>query len=293
MGRARDQTGLDHLGARRRHPHLRRRRFRAAAPGRPPDVGAGVSDLSTYASDPWGRLWRTLDFVNVLVFGGPEAAAEIGARVRGFHRAIRGIKPDGGRYHALEPEAYAWVHATLTEGILRAHERFGRRFTPPEREQFWAKWRGLGRFLGVRWRDMPETYAGYREFVDTIVAERLERTAAVEEVYETLTSTPHPPSKLIGERPWGVVSRGPLRFAGLATVALLPAELRARLDLQLSRGQRLELRALGAAARGATPLMPSWLRNAGHGYLRWRRVPIARGDVASSEANPHVAALMS
>jgi uncharacterized protein (DUF2236 family) len=258
-----------------------------------PTVGAGVSDFSTFADDPWGRLWRTLDFVNVLVFGTPEEAAEMGARIRGFHKVIKGTKPDGSRYHALEPEAYAWVHMTLVEGIIRAHERFGRRFSPSEEELFWAEWRRLGRFLGIRWRDMPESYAGYREFVDRVVAERLERTAAVDEVYTALTSTPPPPSRYLGERTWGLLSRAPLRFAGLATVALLPAELRARLELELSRSQKLELRALGAAARGATPLMPSWLRNVGPGYLRWRRMPIARGDVASPEANPHVAALMN
>jgi uncharacterized protein (DUF2236 family) len=257
-----------------------------------PTVGAGVSDFSTFASDPWGRLWRTLDFVNVLVFAPPEAAGEMGARIRNFHKVIRGTKPDGTPYHALEPEAYAWVHMTLAESILRAHERFGRRFAPDELERFWREWRALGRFLGVRWRDMPETYAGLRRHVDFIVAERLERTAAVEEVYEALTSTPPPPSEQLGERAWGLLSRAPARFAGLATVALLPAELRARFGLELSREQRLELRAVAAAARRATPLMPGWLKNVGPGYLRWRRDPIARGEVASARANPHVAALM-
>ena len=257
-----------------------------------PTVGAGVHDFSTFASDPWGRLWRTLDFVNVLVFGKPEAAAEMGARIRGFHKAIRGTRRDGTPYHALEPEAYTWVHVTLCEGIIRAHERFGRPFSRAEQERMWAEWRPLGRFLGIRWRDMPETYDGYRAFVDEIVAERLERNAAVDEVYEALTSTPPSPSRVIGRRAWGLASRPMMRFAGLATVGLLPPELRARLDLELSRSQALELRALGAAARSVTPLMPGALRNVGPGYLRWRRVPIARGDVASPQANPHVAPLL-
>jgi uncharacterized protein (DUF2236 family) len=69
----------------------------------------------------------------------------------------------------------------------------------------------------------------------------------------------------------------------------MPPELRARLDLQLTRSQALELRALGAAARATTPLLPRSLRNVAPGYLKWRRGPIARGDVASPEANPHLA----
>jgi uncharacterized protein (DUF2236 family) len=83
-----------------------------------------------------------------------------------------------------------------------------------------------------------------------------------------------------------------MRFAGLATVGLLPPELRARFDLELSRSQRLELRALGAAARSTTPLLPRALRNVAPGYLRWRREPIARGEVASPDANPHLAPLL-
>ncbi|HEX2129825.1 MAG TPA: oxygenase MpaB family protein [Solirubrobacterales bacterium] len=254
-----------------------------------PTVGAGVSDFSTFRDDPWGRLWRTLDFSTVLVYGGAEAAAEMGARIRGFHKVIKGRKPDGTPYHALEPEAYAWVHATLAEGIMAAHARFGRPFTAAEARQFWAEWRPLGRFLGIRWRDLPEDYADYRAWIDEIVNERLERTAAVEEVHEALTSTPPPPSPKVGERTWGLATKPMLRFAGLATSGLMPKPLRERLELELTRPQQLELRALGAMARGMTPLMPGFLLNTGPGYLKWRREPIARGDVASPEANPHLA----
>jgi uncharacterized protein (DUF2236 family) len=254
-----------------------------------PTVGAGVHEFSTFREDPWGRLWRTLDFVNVLVYAGPEPAAEMGARIRDFHKVIKGTKPDGTRYSALEPEAYTWVHVTLCEGIIRAHERFGRPMTVAEQAQLWGEWRPLGRFLGIRWRDMPETYDGYRAFVDEIVAERLERNAAVDEVYEALTSTPPSPTKVLGPRTWGALNRPMMRFAGLATVGLMPPELRERLGLELSRSQALELRALGAASRALTPVMPGWLRNVAPGYLKWRRAPIARGDVASPQANPHLA----
>jgi len=89
-----------------------------------PTVGAGVSEHSQFRRDPWGRLLRTLDYTCTMVYGGPRAAGEMGQRIRSFHRRISGTRPDGQRYHALEPEAYAWVHATLAEAILAAHERF-------------------------------------------------------------------------------------------------------------------------------------------------------------------------
>ena len=39
-----------------------------------PTVAAGVREHSDFKSDPWGRLWRTLDYVHMLVYGGPDAA---------------------------------------------------------------------------------------------------------------------------------------------------------------------------------------------------------------------------
>src|SRR5271166_2023130 len=66
-----------------------------------PTVGAGVSEHSRFRSDPWGRLERTLDYACTMVYGGPRAAGEMGARIRGFHRQIRGTTPAGECYHAL------------------------------------------------------------------------------------------------------------------------------------------------------------------------------------------------
>ena len=109
-----------------------------------PTVGAGVSEHSRFRLDPWGRLLRTLDYSCTMVYAGPEQAGEMGRRIRGFHKQIRGVRPDGATYNALEPGAYAWVHATLAAGIVRAHERFGLRLTAADREQLWREWRSLG-----------------------------------------------------------------------------------------------------------------------------------------------------
>src|SRR3954451_18003841 len=53
-----------------------------------PTVGAGFGQHSIFAADAWGRLLRTLDFVDATIYGGPELAAEIGGRVVGMHRTI-------------------------------------------------------------------------------------------------------------------------------------------------------------------------------------------------------------
>ena len=252
-----------------------------------PTVGAGVSEHSQFRLDPWGRLLRTLDYSCTMVFAGPQAAGEMGRRIRSFHKQIHGRRADGQRYHALEPEAYAWVHATLAEGIVRAHERFGRPFTDEQCEGLWSEWRSLGRLLGIRERDLPSDWSGFRDYFEEMVGGRLEHTAAVDEVLEAM-ARPAPPAlgalRGLGWAPLRVpLSHGLL----LATTGLLPPELRRRFQVRWTWRSDLELRALGASLRAMTPLMPSWLRNTGPGYLRWREEAIARGEVASRLAPGH------
>lgn len=247
-----------------------------------PTVGAGVSEHSQFRHDPWGRLLRTLDYTYTMVYGGPCAAGAMGLRIRSFHKQIRGVRPDGRRYHALEPEPYAWVHATLAEAIVVAHERFGRPLVNEQREQFWAEWRALGRMLGVRDRDLPADWLGFRAYVAEMSADTLQHTSAVDEVLEALAQ-PTPPALAPLRGPGWAAVRAPLgHLLRLTTVGLLTPELRGRFDVRWTRANEVELRALGAALRSATPLMPSWLCNTGSSYLRWRREAIARGEVASA-----------
>src|SRR5579859_4593425 len=119
-----------------------------------PTVGAGVSDYSDFERRPWNRLLRTIDYVSLLVYGGRDAV-QAGRRLREIHKGFRGTRDDGQPYYALEPEAYAWVHATLIDTYVAGHAAFGRPMGPREVEQFYAEYRGLGRLIGVRERDLP------------------------------------------------------------------------------------------------------------------------------------------
>lgn len=249
-----------------------------------PTVGAGVAEHSNFRQDPWGRLLRTLDFTSSMVYGGPGLAAETGRRVRDMHKAIKGVRPDGEPYHALEPEAYAWVHATLADAIVRASERFVRPVPRHELEIFWAEWRRLGRLVGVRERDLPATWAGFGEYFDATVAERLEDTPTVRDVLESLDRPPPPELRLVTDSLWRVARVPAAQVMRVGTAGLASPELRAKLGLRWGRVQELELRALGAASRAAGPLLPTSVKGFGPSYLRWRGAAIARGDVASGPA---------
>jgi uncharacterized protein (DUF2236 family) len=244
-----------------------------------PTVGAGVSEHSSFRRDPWGRLLRTLDYACTMVYGGPDAAGEMGQRIRTMHQRIRGVRPDGVTYSALEPDAYAWVHATLAQGIVLAHRHFGRRLGEAQCEQLWQQWLLLGRLLGIREGELPGDWPGFTRYVQEMLDDTLERTAAVGEVLEAL-ARPAPPEHTRLYQPAWPFARVPLTHAiGLTTAGLLEPRLRTRLGVRWGRREEVEFRALCGALRAATPLMPASLRNTGPGYLRWREQAIAAAPV--------------
>jgi len=251
-----------------------------------PTVGAGVSEFSEFRADPWGRLLRTLDYSYVMTYGGPELAAEMGWRIREMHKHIKGVKPDGERYHALEPEAYAWVHATLAHSIVHGHQLLSTGIPAGEVDQFYAEWRRAGRLIGVRERDLPETWAEFGEYFDRMVEERLERTPAVEEVLESLKAPTSPELPFLPERAWRIARIPASHQVSLVSAGLLGPTLRERYGIPWSRGRERQLNVFTAASRAASPLLPRRLRNVGPSYLRWRREAIARGDAASPSRAP-------
>ncbi len=80
-----------------------------------PSVGAGVEQHSSYARDPWGRLFRTLDIMMKLSFGTPEVSARQARVLHNMHRRVTGTTDTGERYHALDTGLQLWVWATLVD----------------------------------------------------------------------------------------------------------------------------------------------------------------------------------
>jgi uncharacterized protein (DUF2236 family) len=245
-----------------------------------PVVSAGVAEHSSFQEDPYGRLVRTLDYVNVSVFGSDEAAAEMGRRTREMHKRIKGVMPDGTRYHSLEPEAFAWVHATLVHSILEVATRFGRRPTAIECETVYADWRALGAHIGVRDRDLPATHAEFVEYVRHMERTALEPTESVRTVLRTLTTPAPPPLPYMTDGVWRAARWPAARAARLSTIGLLGPVVRERLGLEWSRAQQRQFDVLAAAHRAAGPVMPASAREFGPRYLKWRRPALARQGFA-------------
>jgi uncharacterized protein (DUF2236 family) len=197
-----------------------------------------------------------------------------------MHKQIKGELPNGERYHALEPEAYAWVHATLADAIVRGNELFIKPIPARDLEAFWAEWRTMGRLLGVRDRDLPERWSEFGDYFDTMVEDKLERTKSVDDVMESLERPAPPPIRGIGAV-WKAARLPARRAARIGMVGMMTPAFRRKLGVTWTRRYDLEFRAMARAMRASTPLLPKAATDFGPHYLRWRRDAIARGEVAS------------
>ncbi len=248
-----------------------------------PTVGAGVRDYSDFDRRPWERLLRTLDYLVLLQYGGRDAAA-MGRRLRELHKTFKGTGFGGEPYYALERGAYAWVHATLLEVYVRAHEHFGRPMSQGQVERFYREYVGLGRLVGVRRDDLPPDWSGFREYFDRVVEHELIHNETVDRVIAavrepTLPDVPFLPRALLRA----------LRVPGsravyLGGVGLLPEELRTRLQIPWSARDERAFRALAKSSRALTPVLPRALKIVGPTQLRWRQRAIARGPLGPSSA---------
>ena len=244
-----------------------------------PTVGAGVRDYSDFELRPWTRLLRTIDYVTLLVYGGPRAIPA-GRRLRELHRGFRGVREDGRRYHALEPGAYAWVHATLIDAYVTGHARFGTPMSREETERFYAEYRRLGRLIGVRDRDLPPTWSAFRGYFERMTSEELERNQSVDRVLRAIRRVPPPPGA-VPEPIWRALRVPAADALRLGGVGPMTPELRARLGIGWSWRDEVRLRALGAASRALGPILPARLRITGPAQLRWREEAIERGPLGS------------
>ncbi len=242
-----------------------------------PTVEAGVTDYSDFEARPLERLLRTADYLNLLVYGGQEAVVA-GRRLRALHRAFRGVRRDGEPYSALEPDAYAWVHATLIASYVDGHAHFGRPMRPDQVERFYGEYRGLGRLIGVRERDLPTDWPGFRAYFDRVVDTELTRTEATDRVLRAVARPSPAPVPLPGVL-WRAARIPAARMVWLGGAGLLSPPLRRRLGIRWTPLDELAFRGLGAVTRSWGPVLPESLKVTGPAHLRRRREAIAHGPL--------------
>lgn len=221
-----------------------------------PTVGAAVKLQSEYKHHPYARLFRSIDYLLIMSFGGPDAAWKTARSLREIHSDIRGVTPDGQRYNAFEPEAWAWVHATLGEAAIATIQSFAVTMTHAEIEQYYAEWRAMGAVLGIGRDQVARSWREYRDYLDAMIEERLEENDTVHEVIEVMRRDVAPPFTLIPNGVWRRAWRPLGEAYWLITAGLMPPALRNKLGIRWSRAQERSYRALARASRAMGPVMP-------------------------------------
>src|SRR4051794_19009220 len=126
-----------------------------------PVAFAGFFAHTGALEEPYERLSRTAEVMDLIAFGDPRAAERATRRVRAMHGRVRGTLDDGRRYAADDPELLLWVLAALADSALVVYERYVRALSAGEREAFWDDYRVVGRLFGLRDADMPGDFDAY------------------------------------------------------------------------------------------------------------------------------------
>jgi len=180
---------------------------------------AGVAEHSDYRGDPWGRLQRTSTFLAVTTFGPAAEAQRAVDRVRGIHRRVSGVAPDGRPYAAGDPHLLEWVHIAEVDSFLLAHQLYGAQpLDQSGRDGYVADTARVAAALGVL--DPPRTECELAERIEAFRPE-LTSTQSAREAARYLLWTP----------PLPVVARAPYGLLAATSVAMLPAW--ARMPLRL------------------------------------------------------------
>jgi len=213
-----------------------------------PKVAAGVAEFSDYRSDPWGRLYRTLELTLAIAFGEPDASREASRRLRRVHRRVAGDDDRGERYRALDPELLLWVHATLIDTSLTLYERYVAELTGRERRLYYEEMRALGEAYAIPRSTMPADYAAFRHYWAEMLAGGLRVTDTTRDVADAVL---HPELPRVA---WPATE-----LLRLVTAGTLPAPLRDELGVDWGPGRERLLAGSQAAIRRLVPLLPALL----------------------------------
>lgn len=224
-----------------------------------PVAFAGFFAHTGALDEPYERLHRTAQAVDLVVFGPRAEAERVTRRVRAVHRRVRGALdapagpfPAGTPYAADDPQLLLWILATLVDSGLVVYQRYVRDLTRDERDAYWRDFRVFGRMFGLRERDMPATIEGLDAYVRRMLTSGvLHVTPQAREIAVEIVMRPPVPLHL----------RPLLELANFVTVGLLPREIRRAYGFSWDPARAVALRG-GAeyAKRILVPLLPGRLR---------------------------------
>jgi len=142
-----------------------------------PLMAAAVADHSSFRAGPLAavhRLRHTVGAMLDLTFGDEAAQSRALAGIRTIHNRVHGrlsaavgMFPAGTPYSANDPDLLLWVHITLLESVVLAHDTFVGPLEPGDRDAYCEESAPVAISLGARPADVPVTW---RDLADRVAA---------------------------------------------------------------------------------------------------------------------------
>ena|SRR5258707_8306399 len=226
-----------------------------------PLVALGVSNHSSYMTDPFGRGARTFVLGEKLIFGPSRTARQAARTINNLHKHVHvhlptdaGAFAQGAPYDARDPELLLWVHATLIDTLLLSYKVFVGPLTHVEEEQYYRESKTMARQLGLTEEKMPAGIDDLKQYVYSMV--HSDHLAPTLQARELAHQTLFPPAP---------IKLRPLMHLNLnITNALLPQPVREIFNLEWSKNQQ---RAFELAAHGSRLVIPRLPAS-------WRELPL-------------------
>lgn len=224
-----------------------------------PVAWAGFFAQTASKDEPYERLHRTAQIVELVTYGPRREAERATRRVRSMHRKVRGeLRAQAGRfpagtpYAADDPELLLWILTTLVDSGMTVYQRYVRRLSREEREALWQDYRVFGRLFGLPDEAMPASYGDFRRYMrrmldgdDLYVTEEARTTAR----------------QIVMRPPVPLAARPLLELANFVTVGLLLARIRHMYGFSWDPARNLVLFGHTEYARRLlVPLLPGRLR---------------------------------
>jgi uncharacterized protein (DUF2236 family) len=187
-----------------------------------PLVAAGVAEHSSFRTDPFGRLQRTLAAVTALslephanALAAARGIAAAHARVRGRLGETVGSFAAGTPYDGRDPDLVLWVWGTLVASALAVYRDFVGPLDEDALAEYHRDQRALALLLGAPRDRTPGDPGSFQRWFDAVVDSTLAVGTAAREIARAVLETPG-------------VARGPVP---LITAALLPDRVRREFGL--------------------------------------------------------------
>ena len=221
-----------------------------------PLVAAGVAAHSSFADGGFAavhRLWQTVQAMLALTFGDQVEQQEaidgilaIHRRVNGTLREAVGPYPAGTRYSAEDPDLVLWVHATLLESMVLAHDALLSPLSAEERDAYCAESAWVPVALLARPEDVPTTWVAAQDYLRRMYASG---TLSVGQ-------DGHAVGHAVLSPPLGPLAMPLTAIVRFLTRAWLPEEIRRAYGLSWSEADARRLPRVLTALRAARRLLP-------------------------------------